>query len=190
MAGEAADESERTGPGNPDSVALDVCVRALTMRACSRHELAEKLRRRGIPEDAAERVLDKLERSHLVDDEAFAEMYVRSSHRDRGLSRAALRRELARKGVDAEIAGRAAEAVDDDAERARAAELVGKKLDSALFAGPVAARRRLLGLLARRGYPASISLPVVEEALRGFEASDDDETGRTADDPCWPDDPA
>jgi regulatory protein len=130
--------------------------------------LVTKLRDRGIPDDAAERALDRLVQVGLIDDAAYAAAFVASRHRDRGLGRAALRRELERKGIDRELADRALEAIDADAERSRAAQMVAKKLDSAMYAGTDAARRRLLGMLARRGYSPAVAIAVVNDALRGF----------------------
>jgi regulatory protein len=155
----------------------------LTVRSRSRSELAEALRRREIPTEVADRVLDRFIDVGLIDDAAYASAFVTSRQRDRGLGRAALRTELRRKGIDDALAERAVQSVDEGSERRRAAELVAKKLDSALFAGLPAARRRLLGLLARRGYPASVAVPVVNEALRGYvepaevDVDDDASTG-------------
>lgn len=155
-------------PGDPEAVAKSICLRQLTGQARSRSELDAALRRREIPPDVAQRVLDRFTEVGLIDDAAYAQAFVASKHRDRGLGRAALRTELRRKGIDGPAADRALEPVDTDAERRRAADLVAKRLDSAVFAGLPAARRRLLGLLARRGYSASLSAQVVNEALRGY----------------------
>jgi len=149
-------------------VAKNVCLRLLTVRARSRAELAEALRRRGIPSDSADRVLDRLAGVGLVDDASYAEAFVASKHRDRGLARGALRHELRRKGVDAASTERALASMDSSDERERATALVNQKLDAAMFAGLPTARRRLLGMLARRGYPASVAASVVNDALRGY----------------------
>lgn len=155
-------------PGDPVAAAKTICLRLLAARARTGYELAEALRGRGIPDEAAEQVLGRFTEVGLIDDEAFAEVFVRSRHRERGLGRSALRRELELKGVDKSIADRAVEAIGDEDERARATELVLRKLDSAMFAGPQAARRRLLGMLSRRGYGPSVAIPVINEALRGY----------------------
>lgn len=181
------DDADGDPPGDPVAVAKAICLRLLTARARTRAELATALARRGIPEEAAAAALERLGDIGLIDDEAFAEAFVSARHRDRGLGRSALRRELQRKGVDRVLAEQAVDAVDDDAERRRAAELVTARLDAALFAGTQAARRRLIGMLARRGYSPSIAIGVVNDALRGFAdpiplddgdgpAGDDDET--------------
>lgn len=160
------------GPGeteaDPVAAAKSICLAFLTSRARTRSELTAKLAQRDIPPDVAERALDRLEAVGLIDDAAYAEAFVRSRRRDRGLGRAALRRELRDKGVDGEIIEATLAGIDDDSERDRAADLVRSRLDSAVFAGPQAARRRLMGLLARRGYSSSIAIAVVNDALRGF----------------------
>ncbi len=155
-------------PGDPESVARSICLRLLASRARSRSDLAGALRRRGVPDGAAERVLDRFVEVGLIDDAAYAAAFVSTKHRDRGLGRSALRGELRRKGIDPLVAEAAVGAVGEDAERRRAAALIAKKLDSAMFAGLPAARRRLLGLLARRGYSASLAADTVNEALRGY----------------------
>ena len=60
--------------------------------------------------------------------------------------------------------------LDDTAERDRAVELVARRVGSAMTAGPVAARRRLLAALARRGYPADMSVQVVDKAVQAHTA--------------------
>jgi regulatory protein len=178
-------ESARTaepddGTGDQAVIAKAVCLRLLTGSARTRSDLSTALRRRGIDEEVAARVLDRLTEVGLIDDAAYAEAYVSAKHRDRGLGRAALRTELRRKGVDPTVAEAAAAGIDDEAERRRATELIAKRLDSAMFAGPDAARRRLLGLLARRGYPPGLAIAVVDDALRGFvtdEVPDSDDIG-------------
>lgn len=169
-------------------MAKTICLRLLTGQARSRADLADALRRKGIPDEVAERVLDRFVEVGLIDDVAFAQAFVAGKHRDRGLGRAALRTELRRKGIDGATADGALSAVDSEAERRRAAELVAKRLDSAMFAGPPAARRRLLGLLARRGYSASLAASVVNDALRGYvepmdPAAGDDDAPAGWDDP-------
>lgn len=154
--------------GDPEAVAKSICLRQLTGQTRSRAQLEQALRRREIPDDVAHRVLDRFTEVGLIDDAAYASAFVASKHRDRGLGRAALRTELRRKGVEGPAAEQALDGLGSDAERSRATELVAKRLDAAMFAGLPAARRRLLGLLARRGYPASLAASVVDDALRGF----------------------
>jgi regulatory protein len=161
-------------PGDPAAVARSICLRLLTGAARPRAALETALRQRGIPDDVAAGVLDRLTEVGLIDDRAYAEAFVAAKHRDRALGSSALRTELRRKGVDDVTVDAAVRTVDSDAELARAKALIERRVDSAMGNGPVAARRRLVGLLARRGYSAEVSARVVDEALAAYGAEQDD----------------
>jgi regulatory protein len=142
-----------------------VALRRLAAAAQTRHQLAEALRRRGVPDDVAEEVLDRLEDVGLIDDAAFAEAWVQSRHAGRGLARSALAQELRRRGVAVEIVAGAVSGLDTDAELETAGQLVRRRA-AALAGLPSPTRaRRLLGLLARKGYPPGLAARVVREVL-------------------------
>jgi regulatory protein len=150
------------------SMAREICLRLLTDRARTRQELAQALRRKGIPDDAAAAVLERFDEVGLIDDAAFAGQWVRSRHAHRGLARRAIAVELRRKGVADEVAGEALAEVDGESEERRARELVDRKLRSLKVASPeqqTVAGRRLVGMLARKGYGAAVAYRVVREAL-------------------------
>jgi regulatory protein len=178
--GRAGSRPEGLDPdADPVAVAREICLRLLTDRARTRHELAQALHRKGVPDDVAEQVLGRFDEVGLIDDAAFAGQWVRSRHRYRGLGRRAIAMELRRKGVDDEIAGEALAEVDGEAEELRARQLVDKKLRTMTLAGPeerTAAARRLVGMLARRGYGGGIAYGVVRAALAEHGA-DDEELG-------------
>jgi regulatory protein len=153
-----------------EAAARAICLRLLSIAPRPRAGLAQALQRKDIPQDVATAVLDRYTELGLIDDVAYAHSFVRVKHRDRALGRAALRTELRKLGVDEEVMTEAVQTVDTEAERVRAAQLIDKRIDAAMAAGPVAARRRLLGLLDRRGYPAEVAVPVVESALRAYGA--------------------
>ncbi len=149
----------------------------LTSRARSRHELKDALTERDVPEDVADRVLDRFTDVGLVDDAAFAKTWVESRQSSRGLSRRALELELRRKGVDNETVSDSLEQIDDETEYDGARRLVEKKLRSARNADPQARWRQLVGVLARRGYSSGLAMRVVADVLRDESAAgeaDDD----------------
>jgi regulatory protein len=178
----------RLGPDGPDpelpepdadpvAVAREICLRLLTDRARTRQELAQALARKGVPLAAAAAVLDRFDEVGLIDDAAFAGQWVRSRHQHRGLGRRAIAVELRRKGVADDVAGEALAEVDAESETRRARELVERKLRSLPVGTPeqrAAAARRLVGMLARKGYGAGTAYGVVREALaeRGAEAEE------------------
>ncbi len=150
---------------DPYDVARRIVLDQLTVRARSRAELAERLSRRNVPEPVAEAVLDRMEEVNLVDDRSFADQWVESRHRSRGLGRRSLAQELRHKGIDPELAQEALERLEPEQELQTAAELVSRKLASTRGLDPQRRAARLAGMLARKGYPAGVAYRVVREAL-------------------------
>lgn len=146
--------------------AKEICFDLLAVRPRTKEELRQSLRRKGFDEELRETLLGKLDDAKLVDDASFAEQWVRSRHTYQGLARSALIAELKRKGVDGEIAARAASEVDRETEEQRAREIVRKRLRSMTRLDEQTATRRLLGTLARKGYPEGLAYAVVREELR------------------------
>jgi len=160
-----------------ESVARAIVLRQLTAAPRSRQQLAEALARREVPEDVADRVLDRFTEVGLVDDAAYAEVLVRSRHAERGLSRRALALELRRRGVDDGIAQDALAQVDDDDEEHAARALARKKLASTRGMDRETRLRRAYGALGRRGYGGSLVARVVREELEAEGAPDDEDGG-------------
>jgi regulatory protein len=157
---------ERTEPdGDPETTARAICLRLLTDRARTRAELAAALRKRDVPEPVAEKVLSRFSEVGLIDDATFAEQWVRTRHSTRGLARRALAAELRHKGVDGDVVGQAVAALDRDSEAKRARELVDRRLRTVSADDPRVVPR-LVGMLARKGYPSGLAYQVVREALR------------------------
>ncbi len=163
--------SERDPDADPVSVGREICLRALTMAPKTGGELAQAMRRKGVPDEAAAEVLRRLTAAGLINDEAFAEAWVSSRHNGRGLARRALAGELRQRGVDETLVQSALTQVDDDDEVVAAMALVRRRL--AATAGlPTPARvRRLSAMLARKGYSGGVATRVVREAL-GAEAAE------------------
>ncbi|HEX6351885.1 regulatory protein RecX [Actinophytocola sp.] len=153
-------------PEDPVQQAKDICLRLLTARPRTRTELAQALARKGVDSDVADQVLGRLDEVGLIDDAAFAEVWVRSRHNFQGLSRRALAVELRRKGVADESAAEALAAVDGDAEEERARQLVRKRLRVLGDADEATKIRRLVGMLARKGYSEGLAYRVVKDELR------------------------
>jgi regulatory protein len=152
-------------PGDPESVARIVCLRLLEQRARTRAELATALRRKDVPDGAAQRVLDRFTEIGLIDDASLAEDYAQAQQRERGLSGRAIAQKLRQRGVgDADVLA-AVEVIDDEREEAVARALVAKRVRSLAGLDPLAQSRRLVALLARKGYSAGLAYRVVREVL-------------------------
>ena len=159
---------------DPESVARLICLRLLTAAPRTQAELATAMRRRGVPADAADAVLARFAEVKLIDDATFARAWVESRHHGRGLAGRALRDELRRKGVGADDIASALAELDPDQELATARELVARRLPGTRGQPGPARTRRLVGLLARKGYPAGLAYRVVREALEQEPAGDEE----------------
>ncbi|WP_231591148.1 recombination regulator RecX [Saccharothrix sp. ST-888] len=167
---ERSEKPAREETTDPASRARDICLRLLTGTAKTRKQLADALRRREIPDEVAEEVLARYEEVGLIDDAAFAEAWVESRHAVRGLSRRALAQELRTKGVAGDLVEQAVAQLDEDDETAAARALVDRKLRSTRGLERDTRMRRLVGMLARRGYSEGLAFRVVRDALSEEEA--------------------
>ncbi|MBM0234865.1 regulatory protein RecX [Micromonospora sp. STR1_7] len=162
---EEGDAVEAPAPPRDESeVAREICLRQLAVRPRTRAELAGALAKRGISEQVSAEVLDRYDEVGIIDDAAFARAWVSSRHSGRGLARRALANELRRKGVDGEVATEALDELDDETEAETARALVERKLRTAR-GEPDAVFRRLVGMLARKGYPPGVAIRAVKDAL-------------------------
>ena len=146
-----------TSEPSREEQARALCLRLLTARARTRAELAGQLAKRGYPDDVSTRVLDRLADVGLVDDADFAEQWVHSRLANAGKGKRALAAELHTKGVDNDVITSVLGGINPAAERGRAEELVRKKLRRENLSDEAAdarVTRRLVGMLARRGFSA------------------------------------
>jgi regulatory protein len=159
------DELPDDPPGDPESTARIICLRLLDQRARTRAELADALRKRGIPDDAARTVLDRYSEVGLIDDAALADRVAVAQHRERGLAGRAVAVRLRQRGVDEELVRGAIAQIDRDSERETARALILRRQRAMSGLDPAVQVRRLVGLLGRKGYPAGLAYEVVREVL-------------------------
>ncbi len=146
-------------------MARQICLHQLEHAPRTRTELAAALRRKGIDNEVADAVLHRFADVGIIDDALFAQMWVSSRQRSKGLAGRALASELRRKGVDDATVADALAGIDPGSELAAARALVDRRLRTTAGLAPDARVRRLAGMLARKGYPAGTAFQVVREAL-------------------------
>lgn len=156
--------SERGEP-DPHAVARKIVLRQLSMGPRTRRQLEDTLRDKDCAPQVAARVLDRMSEVGLVDDEAYAEMFVRSKQETKGLAATALRQELRRKGVADEVVDAALEDIQPEHEKEQARQLVARRLRTMRGLDREVQTRRLAAFLARKGYGPGVSYQVVREAL-------------------------
>jgi regulatory protein len=102
----------------------------------------------------------------LVDDTDFAQQWVQSRRANAGKSKRALAAELHTKGVDNDVITTVLATIDAGAERGRAEQLVAAKLRREKLDGDqMRVARRLVAMLARRGYSQTMASDVVKVEL-------------------------
>ena len=168
-AGDPAGGTSKDGrDADPEEVARGIVLGKLAVQARTRVELERALQERDVPEDAAGAVLDRMGELGLVDDVTFAHDWVESRQQRRHLSRTALRRELQGKGLDREVIDEALADVEGADEHRAALSLVQRRAGSMGGLPREVAYRRLAGVLARRGFSASVTTQVLAEVLAGW----------------------
>ncbi len=152
-------------PADPGSVARKIALDLLTDAPRTRAQLAGAMARRGVPDDIAAEVLDRFTDVGLIDDAAYAQAWVTSRQRTRGLAPRALAGELRQRGVAEPLIAEAVNAVDGDEMAATARALVRRKARSVAGLPREVKLRRLSGLLARKGYSGDVALRAVRDVL-------------------------
>jgi regulatory protein len=150
---------------DPEQVARTIVLRRLSSAARTRSDLAKDLAKRGVPQSAADRVLDRFEELGYINDADFALAWVQSRHTTRGSARMVLRQELRQRGVDDGHIDTALATISDDDEWARAVEFAQARLRRVAGQERSVQERRLASALARRGYSSSTCWSVTRHVL-------------------------
>lgn len=146
-------------------------LRLLDQRMRSRKELVERLEAvEEFPTSMIEEVVDDLTRSGLVNDELFASEWVRQRFASRGKSKMVLNRELQEKGIDASLRAVALEQITHNTEEEVARKLAAKKAATIKSVAPdfnskQKDLRKVVGVLARRGFPSELSMNIARDQL-------------------------
>jgi regulatory protein len=159
-------EAQALETRDPEARARQICLRLLTISPRTRAQLAQAMHRGGVPDEAAEAVLNRFTDAGLIDDAAFARAWVESRHHSRGLSKRSLSAELRRHGVDNDEIREAVDVLDPEQEVATARRLVERKLASSRSRPPEARVRQAAGMLARKGYPPGLAFRLIREVMQ------------------------
>jgi regulatory protein len=150
---------------DPTSVARSIGLNLLDAAPKTRSQLAEAMRKRGVPDDAANEVLDRFEEVGLLDDAAFANAWVTSRQSGRGLAPRALSNELRQRGIPEPLIAQAVGSVNTEDVDATARDLVTRRARSTAGMPNAVRMRRLVAMLNRKGYSGELAVRVVREVL-------------------------
>ncbi|CAN5127937.1 hypothetical protein BH23ACT9_BH23ACT9_14240 [soil metagenome] len=156
-AGSAA--PERTTPlPEGGAKALGQLVRSVTQRPLTVAEARDKLRAREHDEEVIDAVIDHAIAGKLLDDRAFATVWVTDRGVNRGYGRERLQRELRRRKVEQSVIDEALGLLEESDEVGQATELArqrAQRMPATLEPHKVA--QRLVGFLVRRGFASHVA---------------------------------
>lgn len=155
------EEFEKLKTASDHRRASEKALYLLEHRSHSKKELVEKIRRTTTAE-AAEAAADRMEELGLVDDEEFARRYAGELLHRKGFSVTRAVYELARKGIDRELAEEICGELADDPEDKIRAMIERKYLR---YLGDEKGVRRTVNALQRLGYRYDQIRPVLAEFL-------------------------
>lgn len=145
--------------------AKQVLLRRLSHAPRTRKELAKDLKDKDISDEVANVALDRFEEVGLINDQALASNYVSSQHERKGLGKNALRQQLRAKGVSDDVAQEAISQISDDQEFQAAFALACKKIRSLQKDDAKTQLRKIVGVLARKGYSSNLAFRVAKEVI-------------------------
>jgi SOS response regulatory protein OraA/RecX len=141
-------------------------LRALTRRDMSEREVRAWLSARDVAENDAEEWIERMQRLGYVDDLRMATHLVDKLVARGGKGRGVIVQKLTERGIDRGTASEAVSHLDDDSQQQQATELAVARASRMGTLTDEAARRRLHGFLARRGYSSTVIREAVHHALR------------------------
>jgi regulatory protein len=150
-----ADIVEIVEAQNRQQAYLD-CIRVLSSRLRSEHELSLRLKQKGYHAAIVTETLDRLRQEQYVNDALFAEQLTQQRISSQKKGRKWVKQELQYKGLQPEQISHALDQIDEEIEYASAYQLVNKKYQSELKSDPLKAKRKAIAFLQRRGYSSGI----------------------------------
>ena len=152
---------------DPDAqyeLAKKYVLRRLTGSGQTRFQLEQYLQTKEFPRLIIDQVLDRFAELGLLNDQEFADTWVRNRRSTKKSGPAVLRRELQERGVDSQAIAAAVESREgEDYDLAR--EIALKKLPALMRYEPQVRIRRLANFLVRRGYNPGLAFTFVKDLI-------------------------
>jgi regulatory protein len=138
------------------SEARSYALRLLGYRSRSRKELRSRLNRRGFSHNHIDSTIEHLEKTGLLDDDAVAREIFRYAVERKFLGKKGIERLLTARGIGKGLVNESLSAMTREAEEETAVRLTSKKIKTLKDYPDNVIRRRLWGMLQRRGFSRDI----------------------------------
>lgn len=139
-------------------------IRYLSYRMRTEKEIRDYLQQKNVDESIIERMIDRLTNERLINDEEFANMFVRSRMRTSTKGPNLIKQELMVKGVDSQKASQALQQFTYDEQLKRAQKIVHKRLRKSSKHSFQKQLYQTKAALERNGYEADVIRTVIDEA--------------------------
>ena len=156
---------------DPREVGRIIALRLLEAKPRTEEELREKLGERGIPDEVAAELVARYVEVGLLNDRAYARMWVESRMRSRGLGATALRQELRKHKVPDALIDEALAELDPEDGLMAAVECVRSRVARCELPLSQKDERRLVNFLMRRGHRLDTARRALQEAVDDVEAA-------------------
>lgn len=137
----------------------------LGYRSRSRKELLQRLKKKGFPPGEIDSTIHFLEQRGFLDDENVARELLRDAVERKHYGRRGIKNLLAQRGIGKELINVSLLSLNEEKEMETAVQFVQKKMKSLRKYSQPVIRRRLWGMLQRRGF----SRDIINSALRSIE---------------------
>jgi regulatory protein len=151
--------------------ALRGAMRRLDRRAMSTRQLADKLKTLGYSQPVIDRVIGRITELGVLDDEAYGQALIREVQRGKPAGPRLLRVKLVQKGLDRRLIDELVASATDDDGVSKARQFAQTKLGTLMRYDVATRKRRLWGLLARRGFERE----VIDDVLSNLPGLADEE---------------
>jgi regulatory protein len=162
--------ADATPEPDPESVEAAL-VRKLARRALSEAEVLSYGMDEGLTAHQANSVLDHLRDLGYVDDRVLAEQLKHALYERKGQSKAVVARAMSGRSIERDIIDEVLDDIDSGDELSAATELAAKRASQLTGLDKQTLERRLVGYLARRGYPGNIVREAIAPLLTGRSSS-------------------
>ena len=142
-------------------------VRKLARRALSESEILAYGVAEGLTAHQANSILDRLRELGYVDDRVLAEQMKHALYERKGQSRAVVARAMSGRSIERDIIDEVLDDIDQGDELSAATALAAKRASQLTGLDKQTLERRLVGYLARRGYPGNIVREAIAPLLTG-----------------------
>ncbi|MBI4682427.1 MAG: regulatory protein RecX [Nitrospirae bacterium] len=149
------------GSNGPQVNAKTYALKLLSYRSRSKKEMLERLGRKGFDSSQIDSVIKFLEDTGLINDRLLASDLVKYSTERRPLGKKGIAMLLAKRGIDRELADKTLSVHTAEMEDAAALEFVERKMKTLKNYPENVIKRRLWGMLQRRGFSIEVIIRVV-----------------------------